>query len=267
MNRFVRRTVTDSARFEGRGLHSGAPVYVAVHPGSGGIAFRRGPSRWVAVPENVTDTSRCTRLGEVSTIEHLMSAFAGLGVTDAEVEVGGDELPAMDGCSVAYCNGLLAVGLTETGEAKVDGPFERVFHVDGDVKIAISAGNGHWRYEFECGDRWPHSQHFEVLSLATYPDDVAPARTFAFEEEMEMVRKAGLGKGLDETTAFVIGKEGYVNATKFDDEPARHKMLDLIGDLYLSGVPPQLLNVVAQRSGHRTNIAAAMKLREHITAS
>jgi UDP-3-O-acyl-N-acetylglucosamine deacetylase len=217
------------------------------------------------VPENVTDTSRCTRLGEVSTVEHLMSALAGLGVTDAEVEVEGDELPAMDGCSLAFYQGVSAVGLSDLGEARVDGPFERVFHVDGDVKIAISSGNGHWRYEFECGERWPHSQHFEVLSLNNYADEVAPARTFAFEEEMEMIRKAGLGKGLDETTAFVIGASGYINQTRFDDEPARHKALDLIGDLYLSGVPPQLLNVVAQRSGHRTNVAAAAKLREHAT--
>jgi UDP-3-O-acyl-N-acetylglucosamine deacetylase len=267
MNRFVRRTPTDSVRFEGRGLHSGEPITVLVHPGAEGIAFRRGATRWAASPENVTDTSRCTRLGEVSTVEHLMSAFAGLGVTDAEVEVDGDELPAMDGCSLAFYQGVSAVGLSDLGEAKVDGPFERVFHVDGDVKIAISSGNGHWRYEFECGDRWPHSQHFEVLSLNKYADEIAPARTFAFEEEMEMVRKAGLGKGLDETTAFVIGSSGYVNKAKFDDEPARHKALDLIGDLYLSGVPPQLLNVVAQRSGHRTNVAAATKLKEHVTIS
>ncbi len=267
MNRFVRRTPTDSVRFEGRGLHSGEPITVLVHPGAEGIAFRRGATRWAASPENVTDTSRCTRLGEVSTVEHLMSAFAGLGVTDAEVEVDGDELPAMDGCSLAFYQGVSAVGLPARGEATVDGPFARVFHVDGDVKIAISSGNGHWRYEFECGDRWPHSQHFEVLSLNKYADEIAPARTFAFEEEMEMVRKAGLGKGLDETTAFVIGSSGYVNKAKFDDEPARHKALDLIGDLYLSGVPPQLLNVVAQRSGHRTNVAAATKLKEHVTIS
>ncbi len=262
MNRFARRTVTDTVRFEGRGLHSGEPVVVLVHPGNQGIAFRRGAARWPATPESVTDTSRCTRLGEVSTIEHLMSALAATGVTDAEVEIDNTELPAMDGCALAYCESLMT---TEIGEATLEGPFSRVFHVDADVKIAIAHGTGHWRYEFETGPRWPHSQHFEVESMHEYKEHIAPARTFAFEDEMEMVRKAGLGKGLDETTAFVIGNEGYINATKFEDEPARHKMLDLIGDLYLSGVPPQFLNVVAQRSGHRTNIEAAKKLKDHVT--
>lgn len=265
MTRFERRTVTDDVRFEGRGLHSGEPVTVTVHPGEEGIAFRRGPSRWAATPEHVTDTSRCTRLGEIGVIEHLMSAFAALGVTDAEVEVNSGELPAMDGCSLAYCTGLTKAGLTKIGDASVSGPFSRVFHVEGDVKIAISQGDGHWRYEFECGERWPHSQHFDFTFSRSYTEEVAPARTFAFEEEMEMVKKAGLGKGLDETTAFVIGRENYLNATKFQDEPARHKLLDLIGDLYLSGVPPQLLNVIASRSGHRTNVATAAKLRGHIS--
>lgn len=263
MSRFDRRTVTVPARFEGRGLHSGEPVKVLVHPGDQGIAFRRGASRWPAVPENVTDTSRCTRIGEVSTIEHLMSALAGTGVSDAEIEVDGAELPAMDGCALAFCEGLAAAGTTKIGETELSGPFARVFHVDEDVKIAISSGEGHWRYEFETGSRWPHEQHVEFMFPSEYKEQVAPARTFAFEDEMEMVRKAGLGKGLDETTAFVIGQSGYINATKFEDEPARHKMLDLIGDLYLSGVPPQLLNVVAHKSGHRTNVDAAMKLREH----
>jgi UDP-3-O-acyl-N-acetylglucosamine deacetylase len=262
---FARKTLTEKAIFEGRGLHGGSPVKVTVHPSDGGIVFRKGSSDWRAVPENVTDTSRCTRLGEVSTVEHLLSAFAGLGVTDADVVVEGDELPAMDGCSSAYCDAMSA--LTEVGTATVTGPFERVFHHDGDVRIAIGNGNGHWRYEFECGKRWPGSQHFEFPFTGDYGREVAPARTFAFEEELPMIRQNGLGKGLDEETALVIGKAGYVNAARFPDEPARHKMLDLIGDLYLSGVPPQFLNVVAQRSGHRTNVEAARKLREHVTVS
>jgi UDP-3-O-acyl-N-acetylglucosamine deacetylase len=263
MHSFTRKTLSNKARFEGRGLHSGEPVAATVHPGEEGIVFRAGSKRWQATPENVTDTSRCTRLGEVSTIEHLMAAFAGCGVTDAEVEVEGAELPALDGCALEFCKGL---GETrEIGEAMVDGPFSRVFHIDGDVEIAISTGEGLWRYEFECGDRWPNWQHFEFSFTSSFTKEVAPARTFAFTEEMEMIRAHGLGKGLDETSAFLIGENDYVNPTRFADEPARHKLLDLIGDLYLAGVPPQLLNVVGQRSGHRTNVEAAKKLKDHVT--
>jgi UDP-3-O-acyl-N-acetylglucosamine deacetylase len=196
-----------------------------------------------------------------------MAAFAGLGVTDAVVEVEGGELPALDGCAAEFCKGLGAAGIEKFGEAQVDGPFSRVFHIDGEIEIAISTGTGLWRYEFECGERWPNWQHFEFCFSDSFETEVAPARTFAFTEEMEAIRANGLGKGLNETSAFLIGEQGYEHQTRFDDEPARHKLLDLIGDLYLSGIPPQLLNVVGQRSGHRTNVAAAQKLRDHVTFS
>src|SRR5437868_1120495 len=103
-------TVRSDVVFEGLGLHGGQPVRVVVHPGEGGIWFRSGPERVAALPQNVSDTTRCTRLGPVSTIEHLMSAFAGLEITDAEVEVEGGELPAMDGSAAPFARRLLESG-------------------------------------------------------------------------------------------------------------------------------------------------------------
>lgn len=262
MKSFSRKTLTEQARFRGRGLHSGEPVKVVVNPGEGGITFNGEQ----AVPENVTDTTRCTKLGSVSTIEHLMSAFAGIGVTDADVVVEGPELPAMDGASLAYAEGMLAVGLTELGTCRFDRFDSPVIHSDKGVRVTVEAGHGVWRYEFECGERWPWSQHFQLaLNPESYCNEVAPARTFAFEDEVEAARAAGLGKGLDHNSAFLIGVSTYVNAPKFKDEPARHKMLDVIGDLYLSGVPIAMLNVVATRSGHTANVATADKLRRAVT--
>ena len=263
MKSFRRKTLTDQVVFVGCGLHSGKPVKVVVKLGDSGISF----NGVLALPSNVTDTSRCTRLGGVSTVEHLMSAFAALGITDAVVEVDGGEMPAMDGASESYFIQLSKVATTYLGEKSVEGELA-VDHVEGDVRVTVSPGTGVWRYEFECGDRWPHSQHFEVvLNAQTYAKEVAPARTFAFESEMETVHKAGLGQGLDGTTAFLIGTSGYVNKTRFEDEPARHKMLDLIGDLYLSGVPIEMLDVVASRSGHKANVAVAQKLRDAVVFS
>ncbi|MCH7904166.1 MAG: UDP-3-O-acyl-N-acetylglucosamine deacetylase [Armatimonadetes bacterium] len=265
---FRRKTLTHPAVFEGLGLHSGEPVTVEIKAGEHGLAFTHNGERFESIPENVTDTARCTKLGTISTIEHLMSAFAAHGVTDAEVMVSGGELPALDGASKAYFDGISAAGLTVLGERSVAGPSETIVHEEDDVRVEVSSGSGVWRFEFECGDRWPHSQHFEIsLGARAYAEEVAPARTFAFEDEMEMVREAGLGQGLDETTAFLIGSYGYVNETKFEDEPVRHKMLDLIGDLYLSGVPVELLNVVALRSGHTANVAVAQKLRDAVVFS
>lgn len=263
---FVRQTVCQSVVFEGIGLHSGIPVRVTVHPSRQGIAFRRGAERWPAKPEHVTDTTRCTRLGSVSTVEHLMSALAGLGVTDAEVEVEGPELPSLDGAAATFCLGLLDQGLCEVGEAVLEGPFSRVFCRDGESRISVASGEGRWRYTFSTDGRWPGSMSFEcVLTPQSYLAEVAPAKTFAFEEELPMIRAAGLGQGLGETNAFLIGPEGLLGAAQFADEPARHKMLDLIGDLYLSGVPPQALSVTAERNGHRANVEAAARLARSVT--
>lgn len=263
---FRRRTLAEEAVFEGRGLHSGLPVTVTVRPSESGIVFRLGNQKWEARPANVTDTSRCTRLGEISTIEHLMSAFCGLEITDADVEVSAPEMPGMDGAAQQYVEGLTKAGFAEGGEVERPNLFARVFVPEKDAKIAVSDGTGCWRYEFTA-EPWPGLQVLELEDLPQgYADQIAPARTFAFEHEMEMIRQAGLGRGLDETTAFVIGQAGYLNAVRFNDEPVRHKMLDAMGDLYLAGVPARFLNVVAERTGHRATVKAAQLLYESTVA-
>jgi UDP-3-O-acyl-N-acetylglucosamine deacetylase len=256
-----RQTLRDFAIFSGRGLHTGVPVTVKVHPGDQGIAFRLGSDRIPAEPNQVTDTTRCTRLGPVSTIEHLMSAFAALAITDAEVELDAPELPALDGASRVWFQGLQAAGSESLTPREIQLPFARTFHKEGAATVAIAQGDGKWKYIFDTGVRWPQHQEF-TFDAATddYESQIAPARTFAFEEELEFVRAAGLGQGLDETSALVLGAADYVNPPKFPDEPVRHKLLDLIGDLYLAGVPVSALNVVAERSGHTANVAAAAKL-------
>jgi len=260
-----RLTLSQACHFQGRGLHSGVPVSVMVKPGEDGIAFWSGAMRTPAVPESVVETQRCTALRDVATIEHLMSALAGLGITDAEIEVSGPEMPAMDGSALPFVEGLFSAGTEQIGTLSVTGPYARVFHVDGSIKIAIAQGDGHWRYEYATGDRWPYEQAAEYrLENRTYTEQIAPARTFAMEEEIAMIRQAGLAKGLDETSALVIGQAGYVNKARYSDEPARHKLLDLIGDLALAGVPAAALGVVSSRSGHRTNVAAAAKLVSHV---
>ncbi|MBC8065571.1 MAG: UDP-3-O-acyl-N-acetylglucosamine deacetylase [Chlorobia bacterium] len=264
---YTRLTVKDSVEFEGLGLHGGEPVRVLVHPGEDGIAFRTASGRWAAVAENVTDTTRCTRLGEVSTIEHLMSALAGLEVTDAEVEVRGGEMPAMDGSSQGFAEGIHSVGLAPVGEAEVRTPFKRVFLQEDGIKIAVGKGEGHWQYTYDLGERWPGQQTFESFNVALeYRKAIAPARTFALAEEIPAILQLGLAKGLDQDTALILGIEGYKNDPRFEDEPARHKLLDLIGDLYLTGIPIRFLNVSAERSGHASNVRAAALVRQSLAS-
>ncbi|HEY3781447.1 MAG TPA: UDP-3-O-acyl-N-acetylglucosamine deacetylase [Fimbriimonadaceae bacterium] len=264
--KFERKTLGRKTLFSGKGLHSGEPVSVMIHPSEEGIRFRYGSDSWTATADNVTDTTRCTRLGSISTVEHLMSALAGLEVTDAEIEVTAPELPAMDGSSRPYYDGLLASGFTSLEGAELPDPFSRIFVQEGQASIGISLGSGRWRYEFHTGERWPGSQIFASSCILEDYARVANARTFGFEEELPMIAAAGLAKGLDETSALVLGKDGFLNEARSEDEPVLHKMLDMIGDLYLSGYPIRFLNVAATRTGHTANVKAAKLLREQALA-
>lgn len=260
---FVRKTVGAEARFYGLGLHSGVPVEAIVRPGKRGIWFRLGDDETQAKPENVIDTTRCTRLGPVSTIEHLMSALAGLEITDAEIELTAPECPALDGSAREFALGLQASGTVEIGKSLLDGLYTRIFVQEKECKMGIAKGEGHWRYAFITGDRWPGTQIFEALNVVeSYVAEIAPARTIGFEEELEKIREMGLAKGLDMDQAIILGKEGYITEPRFPDEPARHKLLDAMGDLFLTGIPPSLLSVTMEKTGHRAHVQAAMKLAQ-----
>lgn len=258
---YTRRTVAREVSFEGLGLHSGVPVKATIHGESDGIWFRLGAERWEARPHNVSDTSRCTRLGGVSTIEHIMSALAGLEITDAEIEVTAPELPALDGSALGYVTALREAGFAALGQREIRDPFARVFFQELPIRIAIAKGSGHWRYSYEVPGRWPGLQTFDCEDIVVaFPDQIASARTFALAEEIPMVLAAGLGKGLNIDRALIVGLDCYENDPRFPDEPARHKLLDLLGDLYLAGLPARFLDVSAERSGHRTNVEAAARL-------
>lgn len=256
-----RKTLAEAIVFEGLGLHSGVPVVATAHPGEKGIGFRCGLERVEAIPSNVSDTRRCTRLGGISTIEHLMSALAACEITDAEIELTAPELPAMDGSALPFWTALNAAPTVELGEVEMHDLFTRVFAQEGGASIGIALGTGRGRYEFQSDRDWPYEQDFETEDMVgVYGEQIAPARTTAFHHEIEMARQAGLGQGLDESSVLVLGPSGCVNTARFEDELPRHKLLDLMGDLYLAGVPMRTLSIVGQRSGHRLNVEAASRL-------
>ncbi len=263
---FPRLSVAATVEFAGLGLHSGVPVRVRVHPGNAGWEWQDVRGRSPINPDAVTDTQRCTCLAELATIEHLMSALAGCGITDAVIEADGPECPGLDGSAQPYVQGLLEAGTVNVGSLAVSGPYARVFRKDDNVGVAVASGTGHWRYLFATVDCWPGDQVAEYLSIGNaYVQEIGPARTFCFEHELEWIKANGLGLGLDERSALVLGKDGPINAARFPDEPAKHKLLDLIGDLALAGVPITGLDVVAERSGHSMNVAAAARLAAAVT--
>lgn len=263
---YTRKTLKDSLTLEGKGLHCGEPAKVTLHPSDSGLVFRFGSEVIPALAENVTDTRRSTSLGPCRTVEHVLSALAGLEVTDCLIELEGcGELPALGGSSIEYVHAVQATGMTDLGQAEAHRLFTRAYVMSGHAKVAVSAGTGHWRYLLEGeDDRWPQHQEAEIKSLAAYPAEVAPARTWVFEDQIALARSAGLGQGLDETSCLILGSHGPVNPGSLENEAAAHKLLDLMGDLALTGIPLRFLNVSAERSGHALHVQAALKVRREL---
>jgi UDP-3-O-[3-hydroxymyristoyl] N-acetylglucosamine deacetylase len=259
-----RATLAQTITLQGLGLHSGAPVECHIHPFDRGIEFLWEGMRIPADCGEVTGVFQRTQLGPIHTVEHLMAAFAFAGVTDALVDLTAPEVPAMDGSSLPFVIALNEAGSSALPPRLDHRLFARVYHHEGDVKVAISAGEGHFRYTFDTGERWPGVQIAEcwLSDREACQREIAPARTLVFEEDLEKALAAGLGRGLDRDSCLVLGAEGYVNDARFPEEPARHKLLDLIGDLSLAGYPLTGINVVAERSGHRTHLEAAKKLKD-----
>lgn len=263
---FQRQSIASSIELTGAGIHTGETATVRMTPGQRGIIFRHEGNEFMAHPSSVSKTPRSTWLGTVRTVEHIMSAFAAHEITDIEVELIGPEIPVLDGGSALFFEAIASTGLSGLGKTKSCSLFGRVQIGKDTCRISIAAGSGRWRYQFVSGERFPGDLSVEfAFGIDSYRQLVAPARTWIFEEEIEGIRCAGLGKGATESNTLVIGLRGYRNDPMFPDEPARHKLLDCMGDIALAGVPLSRLDVMAEATGHEMNVQAASRLAEICT--
>lgn len=274
-------TLACPVTFEGIGLHSGAKVRMTVRPAAehAGIRFvrtdRPGSPVIPALAEYVVETTLSTTLGvggvRVGTIEHLMAALWGLGITNAEVHVDAAELPVMDGSSLPYVEGFLAAGRVEQRANRVVIALEDKIEVQkGDRSVLYQPGTGHGP-EVTCvvDYRHPHAgpQLFEgTLDEPAFVHEIAAARTFCLYSEVEAMRKAGLVKGGTLENAVVIADEGPLTPLRFANECVRHKVLDLVGDLALCGFD-WVGSVVAAKAGHPLHVALALELRRRVAGA
>lgn len=269
-----RQTIARPVTVDGVGLHTGATVKTtlvpATRPGSG-VVFRVAGEEIPALATNVCDTARCTVLGHdfgarVSTVEHLLSALAGLGVSDLVVEVDGPELPIGDGSALLWVECLRAAGIIEMGQEAASLTLTEPVLVYGE-KGAFVAAYPADAVRFTVATQFDHplagtqAARWEPERNQAYADWVAPARTFGFDFEIEALRAAGLARGGTFDNALVIYADHYSSPPRFCDELARHKLLDLVGDLALAG-RPVVADVIAVKSGHRLNVALARRLQE-----
>jgi UDP-3-O-[3-hydroxymyristoyl] N-acetylglucosamine deacetylase len=270
------RTLKTAARTTGVGLHTGARVDLVLRPAAPdtGIVFHRadlaGSAPIPASATTVGDTrlSSTLRVGDagISTVEHLMSALAGLGIDNLHVDVAGPEVPIMDGSAAPFVFLLQSAGIVEQDAPKrylrVVAPVEVR---DGDKWARFEPFDG-FRLDFTID--FPHpvfgtENRHVVIDFAenSYIREVARARTFGFMQDVEAMRAAGLGLGGSLQNAIVLDEVRVLNSEglRFENEFVRHKVLDAIGDLYLLG-HPLIGQYTAHKSGHALNNALARAL-------
>jgi UDP-3-O-[3-hydroxymyristoyl] N-acetylglucosamine deacetylase len=273
------RTLKNPIRATGVGLHSGVKVEMHLRPApvDSGIVFRRMDLEHApdlkADPYLVTDTRLCSMLEsgvtKVSTVEHLMSALAGLGIDNVLVDLTGPEVPIMDGSSAPFVFLLQSAGIEEQDAPKRYVRIKQSIEVrDGDKWARFTPHNG-FRIEFTIDFDHPvfdKSGNTVVVDFAdtAYTKEVARARTFGFMHEVEALRNNGLALGGSLDNAIVMDEYRVLNndGLRYDDEFVKHKVLDAIGDLYLLG-HPIIGSFEAYKSGHALNNALLRELLEH----
>ena len=265
----LQKTINKSVTCSGIGVHSGKKVSLKINPApvNHGIKFIRTdlPNRpAIAARFNkVVDTSQATVIGSegliISTPEHLMASFVGLGIDNAEVEVDAYELPIMDGSAGPFVRMLKTAGLNIQSSPRyyfyITKPIELV---DEGKFVGIYPAS---HFEITCTIEFDHpliqtQTHSIIITAESFETEIANARTFGFWYEEDYMRKYGLAKGASLDNSVIVDRDSVRNegGLRYPDEFVRHKLLDCVGDFSLLGLPI-MGHVVAKRSGHSFNHA------------
>ena len=278
------KTIARDISLTGRGLFTGEPVTLTFKPapvGHGIVFVRTDLGRTVRIPalvQHVTKRSRRTAIrngaDSVETIEHVMAALHGLGIDNCEIEVSGGECPGVDGSALPYVELLNEAGLVEQPAEKqvlrITAPIEVRDGGPGGATLIASPPNGdefQIFYDLDYGDVEQIGQQLLSYTLnGEFAKKIAPARTFCTKIEADLLRQRGLGVHLQPGDVLVLDTTGPIGTElRFPNEPVRHKVLDLIGDLYLLGCSIQG-KIVAYKSGHSLNHALVRRLTQMLQA-
>jgi UDP-3-O-[3-hydroxymyristoyl] N-acetylglucosamine deacetylase len=271
------RTIQRAVTCEGIGIHTGAEVRMTLRPAPAntGIVFCRadlaGQPVVPATPEWIDDVHYATTIARrgvrVRTVEHLMAAFAGVGLDNVRVELDGPEVPVMDGSALPFVALLRRAGLRRQLAPKV------YLKVNTPLEVALDGRS----LKVVPADHLEivYTMHFELPCLGdqtvrldvnpeSFPREIAPARTYAFLRDVEHLRGMGLAKGGSLDNALIVGEQGLINGPlRFPDELVRHKALDLVGDLFLLG--QRLVGTVtAEGAGHMMHARLVQMIHDHL---
>ncbi|MGI8545670.1 MAG: UDP-3-O-acyl-N-acetylglucosamine deacetylase [Aridibacter sp.] len=267
------KTLSKSIKISGIGLHTGVEVNLNLKPApeNTGYIFVRTDLDNFEIPASVEYISHCSyattllRKGVVlSTCEHLLSALRGVGIDNCFIELDNIEIPILDGSSENFIELIEKAGIKEqTAARRFFRVKKKVEFKQNDRKMSVEPSD---KFEIECLIDFPHpfinkqSFHF-VLDNGSFGKEIASARTFGFTQEIEMLRKANLAQGGSLDNAIVLTEMGMLNENplRFKDEFVRHKILDIIGDFALLGMP-MLAKITAKKSGHAIHASMMSKL-------
>jgi UDP-3-O-[3-hydroxymyristoyl] N-acetylglucosamine deacetylase len=269
------RTIRESSVIYGLGLHSGSRTGMAIQPlpPDSGIHFLTLPQDTLipAHVSSVADTDYATTLERegqsIRTVEHLLSALHAAGVTNLLIKVHG-EIPVLDGSAREFCDRLLEIGIEDQDAPRKELVIDRRFEVGdgkpGGKRLVLEPADAfsvsyQLRYPPPVGEQ---SFELTLTDFETYRREVAPARTFGFMRDLKMMNELGLGSGGRLDNFILVGEDEVINTElRFPDEFVRHKILDIVGDLYLLGYPVRG-KVTAHLTGHRDNIAIQRAILE-----
>jgi UDP-3-O-[3-hydroxymyristoyl] N-acetylglucosamine deacetylase len=274
----AQRTLRRSISCAGIGLHSGRKVTLSLKPApaDSGIRFRRadlGGLEVAATVQHVGGINYATGLTrdavKVDTVEHLLAALVSLGVDNAIVELNSPEVPIMDGSAAPFIYLVHEAGVKQLGASRKYLKVVRPMSLTrGDKRIALYPSD-HFKVTYSIAFDHPllrHQSRTLRITPESFVEEIAPARTFTFLKEVEMLRQQGLALGGSLENAVVIGDTGVLNnGLRFDDEFVRHKILDVIGDMALVG-HPVIGHLVAHRGGHALHTAFAAQVRDDVEA-
>jgi UDP-3-O-[3-hydroxymyristoyl] N-acetylglucosamine deacetylase len=271
----AQRTLRRPVSCTGIGLHSGNKVTLSLKPAPAdyGIRFQRTDLGGLEIPATIThlggmqqyQTGLMREAVSVETVEHLLGALRALGIDNAVVEVNHPEVPIMDGSAAPWVHLIL----NEAGVKRLTAPrrylkvLRPISLAQGDKRIALYPAE-QLKVTYSISFDHPllrHQSRTMKITEESFVEDIAPARTFGFLKEVEMLRQRGLALGGSLDNAVVLGETGVLNALRFDDEFVRHKILDVIGDLSLVGYPV-IGHLVAHRGGHALHTAFAARILE-----
>jgi UDP-3-O-[3-hydroxymyristoyl] N-acetylglucosamine deacetylase len=272
-----RRTLSQASSRQGIGLHSGVTTQVTLQPapaGTGRVFMRTDladrptiPAAIDAVRETMLSTELVAGDASVRTVEHLLAALSGLGISDVWIEIDGPEVPLLDGSAKEWLVAIQEaepVSLPETLPTRT--LTEPLWLRDGDAFVAgLPAQECRFSYGIDFDLPAIGNQWFSLsLSPQTFAREIAPARTFGLAHQIEQLQTLGLIKGGSLDNALVCSESGWLNPPlRYENEPVRHKLLDLTGDLSLLGEFP-LLHVIAYKASHRLHTDFARQVRERL---